>query len=123
VRMGGDADASLVAIEEPESGLHPAAADVLFNALVDASVTTQVLVTTHSADLLQSSDLDADSLLAVIAEEGVTKIGPVDAVGRSVLRDRLFTAGELLQMKQLRPALPGGGTGDDIAVAGSAPAG
>lgn len=105
-----------MAIEEPETGLHPAAADVLFNALVDASVTTQVLVTTHSADLLQSSDLDPESLLAVVAEDGVTRIGPIDDSGRSVLRDRLFTAGELLQMKQLRPGVHRNGADADVSI-------
>jgi predicted ATPase len=116
-RMGGKSLTSMVGIEEPEAGLHPAVGDALFNALVDASYTTQVLVTTHSADLLQSSDLDTDSLLAVVAEDGVTRIGPIDDVGRSVLRDRLFTAGELLQMEQLRPVTQGNGSDGDVSVA------
>jgi predicted ATPase len=114
---------SLVGIEEPETGLHPAAADVLFNALVDASHTTQVLVTTHSPDLLQSGDLDVDSLLAVESVNGVTRIGPVDDVSRSALRDRLFTAGELLQMKQLHPASNGRGSADSGSVPAPATAG
>jgi predicted ATPase len=102
-RLGGRSATSLVGIEEPEAGLHPAAAGALFDALVDASYTTQVLVATHSAALLDSDDVDVDSLLAVVAEDGLTQIGPIDEVGRSILRDRLFTAGELLQMAQLRP--------------------
>jgi len=43
------------------------------------------------------------AILAVIAEENETRIGPLDAAGRETLRKHLFTAGELLRMGQLRP--------------------
>jgi hypothetical protein len=36
--------------------------------------------------------------------DGATVIGQVDDTGRSVLRDRLFTAGELLRLDQLVPS-------------------
>jgi hypothetical protein len=104
-RLGGKSTTSLVGIEEPEAGLHPGVAGALLDALGDASHTTQVVVTTHSSALLDSDDVDVESLLAVLAENGITQIGPIDEVGRSILRDRVFTAGELLQMGQLRPSL------------------
>jgi len=44
-----------------------------------------------------------ESLLAVDNQEGVTRIAPLDEAGRSVLRDRLFTPGELLRQNQLAP--------------------
>ena len=50
-----------------------------------------------------TSLLHVESILAVVAEEGTTKIGPVDEAGRSVLRDRLYTVGELLRLNQLEP--------------------
>ncbi len=100
---GSGSPIPLVGIEEPEVALHPAAAGVLLDSLRDASLNTQVLVTSHSPDLLDDPQLDTDSILAVIADEGVTKIGPVDEVNRSVLRDRLYTAGELLRLNQLTP--------------------
>jgi len=106
-RMGGKSAVSLIGIEEPEAGLHPAVGGAMLNALIDASESTQLLVTTHSADLLDNDDVDVESLLAVVAEDGVTQIGPVDEVGRSLLRDRLYTAGELLHFDQLRPAVDG----------------
>jgi predicted ATPase len=93
----------LVGIEEPEVALHPAAAGVLLDSLRDASQHTQVLVTSHSPDLLDDEALDAESILAVISEQGVTQIAPLSAVTRSVLRDRLYTAGELLRLDQLAP--------------------
>jgi predicted ATPase len=94
---------SLVGIEEPEVALHPAAAEILFDSLQDAAQHTQVLVTSHSPDLLDNHELPDDSILAVVAEDGETRIGPLDEVGRSALRDHLYTAGELLRMNQLGP--------------------
>ena len=97
--------ASLVGIEEPEAALHPAAAGVLLGALREASETTQVLVTSHSPDLLDDENIATDSLLAVSANAGATQIAPIDPTGRGALRDRLYTAGELLRLDQLRPDL------------------
>lgn len=94
---------TLIGIEEPEVALHPAAVGILVDAIRDASQHTQVIITSHSPDLLDRPDLDEGSLLPVVAEEGVTIIGRLDDVGRDVLRDHLFTAGELLRMNQFRP--------------------
>jgi predicted ATPase len=93
----------LVGIEEPEVALHPAAAGILLDGLRDASRKTQVIVTSHSPDLLDDEDLETDSILAVVSEGGVTNIGTLDQTGRSALRDRLYTAGELLRLNQLIP--------------------
>ena len=93
----------LVGIEEPESALHPAAADVLIDSLTDASQLAQVVVTSHSADLLDNDAIPDSAILAVLSEHAETRIGPLDEAGRSALRDHLFTAGELLRMDQLRP--------------------
>lgn len=94
----------LVGIEEPETALHPAAAEVLIDSLHDASDLRQILVTSHSPDLLDSSSMADGDILVVLAEEGESKIGSLDEVGRSVLRDRLYSAGDLLRMNQLRPS-------------------
>lgn len=95
---------SLVGLEEPEVALHPAAAGVLLGALREASTVSQVVVTSHSPDLLDDSGILDESILAVESKDGITVIGPVDEAGRSVLRDRLFTAGELLRQNQISPA-------------------
>jgi predicted ATPase len=95
--------ASPVGIEEPEAALHPAAAGLLLDALRDASEARQVLVTTHSPDLLDSPTIKPNELLAVRADGGITKIGPVDKAGRSALQESLFTPGELLRVDQLLP--------------------
>ena len=93
----------LVGIEKPEIALHPAALSVLLNALRDAAEKTQVILTSHSPDLLDNKDLNAESILAVEARDGNTAIAQVDKTGKSVLRDRLSTTGELLRRNQLKP--------------------
>jgi predicted ATPase len=100
----------LVGIEEPEIALHPAAAGVLLDAIREASRNTQVVVTSHSPELLDNRSIPWDSILAVLATGGSTRIGPLDDVNASVLRDGLYTVGELLRLDQLAPDLEGGGT-------------
>lgn len=90
-------------IEEPEVALHPAAAGVLLDALRDASDRRQVLVTTHSPDVLDSASISADELVAVRADEGVTVLNHIDHGGQIALKEALFTAGELLRVDQLTP--------------------
>ena len=94
-----------VGIEEPEVALHPAAAGILRDCLRDASRTTQVIVTSHSPDLLDDPEIPDDWILPVVSEQGVTRIAPLDEAGRTAIRDRLYTPGELLRMNQLTPVL------------------
>ena len=98
-----DYSPTLIGIEEPETALHPAASAALREVLVQAAAHTQVLVTSHSPDLLDDPSIDADSLLSVVSEGGETKMAPLDTASRTVLRDHLFSAGELLRMDQLAP--------------------
>lgn len=99
----GKSGPRLVGIEEPEVALHPAAAGVLIDGLRDAGEHAQILVTSHSPDLLDNDEISADSIFAVVAEHGESHIGPLNHAGRSILKDHLYTAGELLRMDQLDP--------------------
>lgn len=100
---GGAKKVPFVGIEEPEVALHPGAAGVLRDALRVASHTTQVAVTSHSPDLLDDKDVPDTNILAVVNRQGATIIGQLDEAGRSSIRDRLYTAGELLRLNQLEP--------------------
>jgi predicted ATPase len=93
----------LIGLEEPEMALHPAAASVLLSALREGSQHCQILVTSHSPDLLDNPDIPTDSLLAVDNQDGLSRIGPLDEAGRTMLREKLFTPGELLRQNQLTP--------------------
>ncbi len=98
-----NAGPQLVGIEEPEVALHPAAAGILIDSLRDATEHAQILVTSHSPDLLDNNDIAEESIIAVVVEHGESRIGPLDDVGRSALRQHLYTAGELLRMNQIDP--------------------
>ena len=94
----------LVAIEEPESTVHPAAAATIMDAILEASKRGQVIATTHSPDLLDHGKLDPRQLIAVTKTGGETMLAPVDAASISAIRDDLYTPGELLRQNQLHPA-------------------
>ena len=101
--VGNGTRVPLIGIEEPETALHPAAVGALLDALREASRHKQVLITSHSDDLLDDKHIEADALLSVVATKGVTQIAPIDEASRSLLRDHLSTAGELLRQDQIAP--------------------
>lgn len=94
---------TLVCLEEPEAAVHPGAAAVLAESLLEAGLRTQVLITTHSPDLITRFEVDA--LRAVErTETGVSRIAPILESQRAAVRERLFTAGELHRIEGLQPA-------------------
>lgn len=98
-----DYSPSLVGLEEPETALHPAASAALREALMRASQQTQIIVTSHSPDLLDDRGIATDALISVISEGGETRIAPLDEASRDAMRQQLFSAGELLRLNQLAP--------------------
>jgi len=89
-----------VGIEEPELNIHPGALMVLRGALDLASRRTQVLITTHSPDLLDK--FPPESFRVVEMEDGITQVGPMVTYQQEAIRDRLFTPGELFRIEDLR---------------------
>lgn len=96
-------DHSVVAIEEPEATVHPAAAETLVEIFLDASAEKQILVTTHSPDLLDCKEISDDRIRIVTKEKNQTWISPVSSASRDAIRDRLYTPGELLRSNELNP--------------------
>jgi predicted ATPase len=94
--------ASLIAIEEPESTIHPAAAEVLTDILMDGAARSQILLTTHSPDVLDSKNLLDDQIIVVESVQGMAQITPLAKTTREVIRQRLYTAGELLRQGELQ---------------------
>lgn len=91
-----------IAIEEPEDGLHIDAIGALLDSLRHASNSAQIVVSSHSTDLLDHKSISEESILAVSKTENGTQIGTMDESGRYAIKDRLFTAGELLRANALR---------------------
>ena len=89
----------LVGIEEPELLIHPGVMGILCDILVEASTRQQILLTTHSPDLI--ARFQPDSLRWVERREGTTRIERVSLENKTVIEERLFTAGDLLRLGSL----------------------
>jgi predicted ATPase len=86
---------TVVGIEEPETALHPAALRALANALEEASGQTQIILTTHSAEILGDRDIHPSQILIVRNRDGQTQITPVDAASREIIEKELYSLAEL----------------------------
>ena len=93
---------SLIGLEEPELAIHPGAMAVLSDTMREAALRGQVLVATHSPDLIDR--LPIESIRAVTAEGGSTKVGKITEHQLTSVREGLFSAGELHGMEGLQPA-------------------
>jgi len=94
----------MLVIEEPELTVHPEALAVLVDLLIERSAYQQVLITTHSPDLLNC--LPAETLRIVELEGGTTKIGPLSKEQKAVVEAKYFKMGDLLRIEGLRRELP-----------------
>jgi predicted ATPase len=54
----------LICIEEPELGMHPDMIRMVAGMIIDASIKTQIIITTHSEHLLSALQHDFDALIA-----------------------------------------------------------
>ena len=93
---------SLIGLEEPELAIHPGAMAVMADTMKEASLRGQVLVATHSPDLINL--LPLDSIRAVTAEDGSTRVGRIAEHQLRAVKDKLFLPGELHSLEGLQPA-------------------
>ena len=93
---------SLFAVEEPEMNIHPGAMAVLIDTMKEATERGQVLVTTHSPDLINMVPITC--IRAVSTEAGSTKVGRVAQHQLDSIVEQLFTAGDLHSMEGLQIA-------------------
>jgi predicted ATPase len=91
----------LVGVEEPELTVHVGAVGLLYDFLHQASRDTQVLITTHSPELLDL--LDPDYVRVVNRTGGATEVAPLHASQVRAVKDRLATLGEVARIEGLRP--------------------
>jgi type I restriction enzyme M protein len=90
----------LLIIEEPEVAIHVGAAQLLFDVLKEASTRGSLLITTHSADLLDAAR--EEEILVCSYRDGVTQLGPLSSAQREVVRQGLFSVAELMRSEPLR---------------------
>ena len=91
-------------VEEPEATIHPGALESILEVLLAASETVQVIMTTHSPELLDAEWITDRHLRMVEWRQGATHVGPVSGANRTALQRRLMSAGELLRANALEPA-------------------
>lgn len=96
---------TLIGLEEPELTIHPGAMSSLWEEIEKATARSQILITTHSPDLMDMCQ--AEQLRVVEKIDGVTHVGPVEDPQQEIIRKRLFAPGQLLRAQGLQRA--GGG--------------
>ena len=92
----------IVVIEEPELTMHPGALGAILDLLQHASERTQVVVTTHSPDILDARWIEDRHLRLLEWEDGKTKVLRISDATRDILADGVMCAGELLRSNALR---------------------
>jgi predicted ATPase len=95
---------SLIAIEEPELYIHPGALGVIADIIQMASERSQVVVTTHSPDLLDAKWIKPENLRIVTWENDSTHISELGNASKKSLQQHLMGAGELLRANALEEA-------------------
>ena len=99
-------DPSVLVIEEPEASMHPGALGPILDLLRHASRFMQVIVTTHSPDVLDVGWIEDRHLRLVDWEEGETRVAPISAAAARALVEVPMGAGELLRANALTAADP-----------------
>ena len=87
---------ALIAIDEPETGLHPAMQQIVAEYAVEASRRSQVVLTTHSPEFLDAFGERLPVITVVESQEGQTQLRNLSAEAlRAWLKS--FTLGEMLR--------------------------
>lgn len=93
----------VIALEEPESTIHPEALATLLDQIRGFAPSTQIIVTTHSPDLLESKWIAPENLLVATWNRGVTQILPLGDSSAATLQQHLMGAGEMMRTEGLQP--------------------
>lgn len=98
-----------VLFEHPEDGIHPGALSLLAEEFAAAHEEGrgQVILTSHSPQLLDHFGCIEDAIRVVEMDRTETKVGPLDSSQQQALRDRLLKPGDLLTTDDARMDLNG----------------
>ncbi|MBM4284240.1 MAG: DUF2813 domain-containing protein [Deltaproteobacteria bacterium] len=97
----------VIAIEEPEATVHPAAMEVIVEVVLDAIHEKQILLTTHSPDILDFKSLSDENIRVVMREKNCTIISRISPSGRDAIKKHLYSPGELMRIGELNPDMEG----------------
>ncbi len=96
-----DPPLTLLGIEEPELTIHPGVIPILFDFLKQASQVQQILITTHSPELLDL--LKVEDIRVVARKDGITTVHRIHEKQRVLVRDDLFKVGDFMRTGELEP--------------------
>jgi len=99
---------SVIAIEEPEATVHPGITELIIEVLMNASMDRQIIITTHSPDILDYKYLQDSQIRLVTMKDFRTIITSLSPSNREAIRGHLYTAGELLRLDELTPDIEAG---------------
>lgn len=95
----------VIGIEEPELTVHPGAIPLLYDYLEQATRRSQVIVTTHSPELLDR--IDPEAVRVVMRDDaGVTTVTPMASTQRDLVRKRLMSLGDVMRSEGIQQDLP-----------------
>ena len=94
----------LMVIEEPDASIHPGAMGVVLDVLRSATKSSQLVVTTHSPELLDAKWIKDRHLRLVSWENGASRIDRIAPSVSRAMSEEMFGAGELLRSNALTPA-------------------
>jgi len=91
----------VLGVEEPEATIHPGALAILMDALKAATSHAQVIITTHSPDILDQVDIGSIHCVGLV--RGQTRISPPSFAARDTAKQSLMSPGELMRANALEP--------------------
>lgn len=92
---------SVIAFDEPELYLHPGAVGAVSDIIQMAAARSQIIVTTHSPELIDSKWITPDNLRVVQKQDGATQVMGLGAAPQKAIRQHLMGAGELMRANAL----------------------
>jgi predicted ATPase len=92
---------SLLLIEEPEQTVHPGVLAVLVEAIREVSELTQIIVTTHSPQLVDL--FKPEEIRVVTMQDGHTHIAPIAKNQVEAVKQHLMSLAEFMQAEGLQP--------------------
>lgn len=95
-----DPPLTVVGIEEPELTVHPGAIRLIVDHIREATKSSQVIVTTHSPELLDQ--VSAEEVRVVERRDGVTTVQPMAEEQKDLVKRGLLTLGEVLRTEGLK---------------------
>lgn len=92
---------SLMVIEEPEQTVNPALLALLADAFREVSERTQLLITSHSPNLVDC--FEPENIRVVTMQNGETRISPIRASQREAVTEHLLSLEQIMSSEGLLP--------------------